>query len=172
VQAASKVDQLAAGGIDDYEIPAFLRKSEGPSSKPVFDEDSFTPNQMLEKFNELSLTTTKFSDITWELKELVSKGYVWKVLCEMVSSDDEMDTYWACLLRWLSNEVAGIISLTRHSQRLLNAQIANIEATLVQEVEEQLTQAFPTISKSSWGKTPANKKRSLLSRFKKLMPGG
>jgi hypothetical protein len=68
--------------------------------------------------------------------------------------------------------VAGIVSLTRHSQRLLNAQIANIEASLVQEVEEQLTQAFPTISKSSWGQTPATEKRSLLSRFKKLMTGG
>lgn len=171
--AASRVSDLSIQDMDDFEVPAFLRKQDDSAkSKAVFEEDSFTPEEMLEKFNELSLTTTKFSDITWELMERVSKGYVWKVLCEMASSEDEMDAYWACLLRWLSNEVAGIVSLTRHSQRLLNAQIANIEASLVQEVEEQLTQAFPTISKSSWGQTPATEKRSLLSRFKKLMSGG
>jgi Ca-activated chloride channel family protein len=171
--AASRVSDLSFQDMDDFEVPAFLRKQDdSATSKPVFEEDSFTPEEMLEKFNELSLTTTKFSEITWELMERVSKGYVWKVLCEMASSEDEMDAYWACLLRWLSNEVAGIVSLTRHSQRLLNAQIANIEASLVQEVEEQLAQAFPTISKSSWGQTPATEKRSLLSRFKKLMTGG
>ncbi len=171
--AASRVSDLSFQDMDDFEVPAFLRKQDdSATSKAVFEEDSFTPEEMLEKFNELSLTTTKFSEITWELMERVSKGYVWKVLCEMASSEDEMDAYWACLLRWLSNEVAGIVSLTRHSQRLLNAQIANIEASLVQEVEEKLAQAFPTISKSSWGQTSATEKRSLLSRFKKLMTGG
>lgn len=172
VSASAKVDALAAGGMDDYEIPAFLRKPEGPSVKPVFDDDSFTPDQMLEKFNELSLTTTKFSDITWELTERVSKGYIWKVLCDLAESKDDLDTYWACLLWWLSNEVSGIVSLTRHSQRMLNSQMAVIEATFVREVEDHLAEAFPTISNSSWGQTPETEKRSLLSRFKKLMTGG
>jgi hypothetical protein len=172
VVASARVDSLAAGGMDDFEIPAFLRKSEGSNSKPAFEEDSFTPEQMLEKFNELSLTTTKFSDITWELTERIAEGYVWNVLCKIADDESELDFYWACLLRWLSNEVAGIVSLTRHSQRLLNAQVANIESSLVQEVEEQLAQAFPTISKSSWGQTQASTKRSLLYRFRKLMTGG
>lgn len=171
-QASARVDSLAAGGVDDFEIPAFLRKSEGSNSKPAFEEDSFTPEQMLEKFNELSLTTTKFSDITWELTERIAEGYVWNVLCKIADDENELDLYWACLLRWLSNEVTGIVSLTRHSQRLLNSQIANIEVSLVQEIEEVLAQAFPTISKSSWGQTQASTKRSLLYRFRKLMTGG
>lgn len=172
-QTAGQIDSLAAGGMDDIEIPAFLRKSEmAPSTTPVFEEDSFTPELMLERFNELSLTTTKFSDITWELTEEVSDGYVWKVLSEMAESKDEIDTCWACLLWWVSNEVPGIVSLTRHSQRLLNAQITIIEATFVQKIEEHLTKAFPTISKSSWGQIPATGGRSLLSRFKRLMSGG
>lgn len=172
-QTAGQIDALAAGGINDIEIPAFLRKSERASSTlPVFDEDSFTPNQMLERFNEMSLTTTKFSNITGELTEEVSDGYVWKVLSEMAESKDEIDSFWACLLWWLSNEVPGIVSLTRHSQRLLNAQMAIIEATFAQKIEEHLSKAFPTISKSSWGHIPATERRSLLSRFKKLMSGG
>jgi Ca-activated chloride channel family protein len=170
--AASKVDALSSGGMDDYEIPAFLRKSEGHSPKPAFDEDSFTPEQMLQKFNELSVTTTKFSDITWELTERVSEGYIWKVLCDMAESKDEIDTYWACLLWWLAHEVPGISALTRHSERMLISQVKVIDALLIEEVAGQLTEAFPLISKSSWGYTPATEKRSLLTRFKKLMTGG
>ncbi len=170
--AASKVDALSAGGMDDYEIPAFLRKSEGPRTKPAFDEDSFTPEQMLQKFNELSVTTPKFSDITWELTERVSQGYIWKVLCDMAASKDEIDTYWACLLWWLAHEVPGICALTRHSERMLLPQMKVIEASLIEEVAEQLKEAFPSISRSSWGHTSATEKRSLLTRFKKLMTGG
>ena len=50
--------------------------------------------------------------------------------------------------------------------------LAVIEATFVREVEDHLSEAFPTISNSSWGQTAATEKRSLLSRFKKLMTGG
>ncbi len=158
--------------MDDYEIPAFLRKSEGPRAEPAFDEDSFTPEQMLQKFNELSVTTPKFSDITWELTERVSQGYIWKVLCDMSASKDEIDTYWACLLWWLAHEVPGICALTRHSERMLLPQMKVIEASLIEEVAEQLKEAFPSISRSSWGHTSATEKRSLLTRFKKLMTGG
>lgn len=171
--AAAKVDALASGGLDDYEIPAFLRKQDdASSSNSIFNEDSFTPDQMLEKFNELSLTTTKFNDITWELMERISEGYVWKVLCDMAESKDEIDSYWACLLWWLSNEVVGITSLNRHAQRLLNSKISLIEGTFVQEIEEHLARAFPGITKSSWGQTSASERRSLISRFKKIFSGG
>ena len=131
-----------------------------------------TPDQMLHAYNELALTTTRFSDITHELTERMGQGYVWNVLCRLADNDDDLDVYWACLLRWLSNEVPGIVSLTRHSQRLLNAEIARIDPSLVQEVEEQLAQVFASISKTSWGQAPAITKRSLLYRFRRLMTGG
>ena len=171
--AASKVDALASGGMDDYEIPAFLRKQpDSSNSKPAFDDDRFTPEQLLEKFNDMCLITTKFSDITWELTESVSDGFVWKVLCDIAEGKDKIELHWACLIRWLANEVPGIVSLTRHSQRIINAQVASIDAASIQEIEAKFVNAFPGITKSSWGQTSAAEKRSLLSRFKKLMTGG
>lgn len=62
--------------------------------------------------------------------------------------------------------------LTRRSQGLLNAEIARIDPSLVQEAEEQLAQVFASISKTSWGQAPAITKRSLLYRFRRLMTGG
>ncbi|OZA01927.1 MAG: hypothetical protein B7Y05_23840, partial [Polynucleobacter sp. 24-46-87] len=131
--AAARVDSLSAGGMDDYEIPDFLRKQSDTVSlermrnqKPLFEEDDFTPEMLLEMFNELSLTTTKFTDITWELTEKVSSGYVWEVLGFLVNVGGPVEQYWACLINWLSNETVGIVSLTRHSQRLLNAEMTNV----------------------------------------------
>ena len=113
--AAAKVDALAAGGMDDYEIPAFLRKLQEQTARQEHDQSSFTPEQMLEKFNELSLTTTKFSDVTFKLTEHMSEGYVWKVLCDMAESKEDIDIYWACLIWWLSSEVRGLVTLNRHA---------------------------------------------------------
>ena len=171
--SASSIDSMSASGMDDIEIPSFLRKqASGSGTRRTFEEDHFSPEQMLEKFNELSVVTTKFSDITWELTEKVSEGYVWKVLCELAGPGESVEVYWACLLSWLSNEVPGIVSLTRHSQRLLNVQISTVEAAAFKEIQDHFAGAFQGISKSSWGVTPAVEKRSLISRFKKLVTGG
>lgn len=170
--ALSNAD-LSIQGMDDIEIPAFLRKQDDIASPAnSFEDDSFTPEQLIEKFNDLCLITTKFSDITWELTELVSDSFVWIVLCDVSGGQDKIKLHWACLIRWLANEVPGIISLTRHSQRMINAQVASTDAATIQAIEAQFVNAFPGITKSSWGQTSAAEKRSLLSRFKKLVTGG
>jgi Ca-activated chloride channel family protein len=170
--AASRVSDLSIQDIDDFEIPSFLRKEERSSSiKSICEDDIFTPEQLLEKFNELSVSSTEFSDITRELSQLMSSGFVWKVLSDMADSPDEMDACVACLLLWLSNEVQGIVPLARHSQRLLNAQMAIIEAGYATEVQDDLAAIFSRISKSSWGQSPTSESRSLLSKFTSLLRG-
>ncbi len=165
--AMAKVDALAAWGLQDIETPAYLRKSAGDEAHSEAVEEGLTPLQMLEKFNQLSVTTTQFSDITQQLTQDILGSCVWQVLCDLEADPDDMVSHWACLIGWLSKEVAGMVALTRHSQRMLNAQIAGMDAALRQKVEGQLAQAFPNISKSSWGYTPNMKKRSMLIRFKK-----
>lgn len=163
---------LASGGMADLEIPAFLRKqADSISAKRVMEDDTVTPEQLIKRFNELSVTTTRFADIADELTLQMSRGGVWRVLSDMAGSLSPMDVCLACLLFWLTKEVPGIVSLTRHSQRLLNVQMAVIEAQFVREVEEKLSMEFPNISKSSWGNTPATEKRSLLARFKRFITG-
>lgn len=173
--AAARVDSLSAGGMDDYEIPDFLRKQSDSVSlermrnqKPLFEEDDFTPEMLLEMFNELSLTTTKFTDISWELTEKVSSGYVWEVLGFLVNVGGPIEQYWACLINWLSHETVGIVSLTRHSQRLLNAEMAKVTDVTRNIAEEKFRLDFPGIQKDTWGRTTAKEKASMKKQFKKL----
>jgi len=163
---------LAAGGDEDFEIPAFLRKQEDvvrPTPAPV--EDSCTPEQLLAKFNELSLTTTEFADITYALSNLASQERITRQSFVQIASRADREAFWACLLRWLSTSVPGMVALTRHAQRLLQAQLARVEPAFADEVEAKLAEAFPFISVSSWGGSPATQKPSLMSRFKKMVTG-
>ncbi len=173
-QTAARVDSRSGFDVDQLAIPAFLRKSDASDTQPRSYADRLTPEQLLQAFNELALTTPRFSDITHELTERMGQGRVWDVLCRLANDEDHLDVYWACLLRWLSHAVPGLVALTRHSQRLLHAQMAGIDADLVQDAEAQLTQAFAGIFPSTWGQAQADQpsRRSLLYRFRRLMTGG
>ena len=176
-QSSEKVDLMSQGGLDDYEIPAFLRKAEGDLMTDLqakffpFEEDDFTPTDMLEKFNELSVTTSNFANITWELMGKVSKGYVWEVLCDAAGENGDVDPYWACLLNWLSGAVPGIAPLARHAKRRISVELAKLDADLQQAAEAKFASAFQGISTSSWGQTKAKEKRSLGRRLKKILTG-
>lgn len=139
---------------DDLDIPAFLRRQgdDDAESNSNFIEDDFSPQMLIEKFNELCLISTKFNLITSELTELVLDEPFWEVfLLEIVESKDQMPLYWACLIRWLANDVRGVESLSRHGQRVLNAQLANVSAAEIQAVEENLIRTFIGLTKLSWG---------------------
>jgi hypothetical protein len=64
----------------------------------------------------------------------------------MAEPKHSFDFYWACLLQWLSNNVSGVKTLTRHSQRLLRVQFANVDKDDISQVQETLSRAFSKIS--------------------------
>jgi hypothetical protein len=176
-QSISKVDQLAQGGVDDYEIPDFLKKQAGGGndfgnirfSPPIiFNEDDFSPKDMLRKFNELAVETNDFSHITFELMDPIYEGEVWTVLC-IASGDGHVDNYWACLLNWLSNNAKGIVALNRHALRIMHAELAKLDDPSQQKAQDLFAKSFTNITPNSWGLAKAQKKRTLLQRLKRIM---
>jgi Ca-activated chloride channel family protein len=177
-QSISNVDQLAQGGVDDYEIPDFLKKQAGGGndfgnirfSPPIiFNEDDFSPDDMLRKFNELAVETNDFSHITFELLDPIVDGEVWTVLCNASGADGHVDHYWACLLDWLSKNVKGIVALNRHALRILQAELAKLDDPSQQKAQDLFAKSFTNITPNSWGLAKAQKKRTLLQRLKRIM---
>lgn len=177
-QSISKVDQLAQGGVDDYEIPDFLKKQAGGGndfgnirfSPPIiFNEDDFSPKDMLRKFNELAVETNDFSHITFELLDPIVDGEVWNVLCNASGADGHVDHYWACLLDWLSKNVKGIVALNRHALRILHAELAKLDDPSQQKAQDLFAKSFTNITPNSWGLAKAQKRRTLLQRLKRIM---
>jgi Ca-activated chloride channel family protein len=175
-KAAQRVKNLSTEIIDDYEIPAFLRKKadQGPLDKTSskfksFNEDNCSPNDLLEKFNYFCLSSNDFSAIAANLMGEIIEGRIWKIICEVSESTEQVDLYWACLLNWISNDVAGIVSTTRHSQRLLNAELSKYDKDLKKLIEVKFKNSFSNISKTSWGLKTEKNEHLLIRKIKKLL---
>jgi hypothetical protein len=176
-QTDAKVQSLSQSDMDDYEIPAFLKKqADGGSwgdikfSPPnIFNENDFSPDDMLHKFNELALETNDFLQIKFELMDPIYEGEVWTVLCNASGADGHVDHYWACLLDWLSKNVKGIVALNRHALRILHAELAKLDDPSQQKAQDLFAKSFTNITPNSWGLAKAQKKRTLLQRLKRIM---
>ena len=135
----------------------------------IFNENDFSPDDMLRKFNELALETNDFSHITFELMDPIYEGEVWEVLCNASGADGHVDHYWACLLDWLSKNVKGIVTLNRHALRLMQAELYKLDYPSQQKARDLFSLFFNNITTDSWGLVKAQKKRSLLQRLKRIM---
>ncbi len=171
-QSAAKVDLLAAGGMDDYEIPAFLRKQEDPSQNlSTCIGNDLNPNEVIVLFNQLTVTTTNLNKITQAvLDRFGSKGVI-KVLKELAGAKGNVDLYLICLISWLSEDVPGITMLTRHSKRLIGAKRASTSGEEFTTASAHFFKAFPQISAHSWGNIAHDDSNSLMGRIKRIVIG-
>lgn len=140
--AVAKVDALATGGMDDFEIPAFLRKQAVSYHAP-----EVTPAELLDLFNEAALVANNFS----EARELVrvknlDTGLV-KLLALVTKDAGDLTTAWALLLDWLTTQLAGHCTLNRHAQRLLRSQLAGVTDDVKLLVAKTFAAALPDIER-------------------------
>ena len=164
--------------MDSCEIPSFLRKQSDTDSRlgdikfnpsNIYNEDDFSPDDLLCKFNDLSVETNNFPHITMELMERISQGEVWTLVCDGSSLTGNVDLSWACLINWLTKNVTGIAPLNRHALRILNVELSKLDKPTQQKVNAMFAKSFANISANSWGLLKAQEKRTLIQRLKKIM---
>ena len=177
-QTSAKVQALSQADVSSFQIPAFLKKQTDSfggqgdiqfSPQDIHNEDDFSPDEMLRKFNALALETNEFSHITFELLSPIVDGQVWTTLCEAAGTNGQVDLYWACLLNWLSNNVEGIVTLNRNALRILHAELAKLDDASKDYAEDIFDLFFANITPNTWGLVKAQKKRSLLQRLKRIL---
>jgi Ca-activated chloride channel family protein len=144
--AMARVDALATGGMDDFEIPAFLRKQAVSYHTP-----EVTPAELLDLFNEAALVANNFS----EARELVLVKNIdtgmTKLLASVTKDAGDLTTAWALLLDWLATQLAGHCTLNRHAQRLLRAQLAGVTDDVKLSAAKKFTAALPDVDSENWG---------------------
>ena len=171
-QAAAKVDQLAAGGMDDYEIPAFRRKQEEiPEQSPSDQKDRSSPEELIRKLNKLTAMSMNFSEIVQSLQSELSGESILQVLHVMTMEGVTLDQAWACLFGWLSKTVQHASPLTRHSERVLKNALSNVSTKMLISLETILQDSYPKINANFWGRIYANEDRTLLGKLKELIVG-
>jgi Ca-activated chloride channel homolog len=171
-QAAARVDLLAAGGMDDYDIPAFLRKQgDHTQNTSACSGNDLNPDEVILLFNQLTVTTTNLNKITRAvLDRFGSKGVI-KVLKELAGAKGDVDLYLICLISWLSESVPGITILTKHSKRLIGTKRASTAGDEFTTASTHFFKAFPQISAHSWGNIAHDQSNSLMGRIKRIVIG-
>ena len=145
-QAAGKVDALAAGGMENFEIPAFLRKSqEGVTTMP-------TPSKLLNSFNGSAVASASFSKALSSVSFLALKTDIEKVLAVLVDGSLNIEQAWAVFLDWLVLELGEKFTLERHAQRLLKAELAAIPNQVREVAHKKLGVLLPSMDLDDWGR--------------------
>lgn len=154
---------LPPGGLDDIDIPAFLRKQVDPN---ILGHEPLSPELVLSRFNELALKHSKFFEIVNQLMHEIgqpspggiwntlrawvgnqknikpSYSAVWELIRELVGDKpDQIDLWagWACTVQWLSEELSDTIALNRHAQRILNYELQKSNALMSQKLKKMFT---------------------------------
>jgi len=177
-QAAAKVDHLANGGMDGYEIPAFLRRTDGDgffekkdSAKPEIEIDKgFPPKAIIDYFNKASLTNNDLRDVIDSINMMLKDSTVWHFIkdAEKIIKDDQIEIYWCVLINHMSENLRGKCSLERHAQRLLNTVLNQLDQLIKEKIEKDFQMKFPDLKETNWGTDPGglnsfgNKLRHLL----------
>ncbi|MDD3381821.1 MAG: VWA domain-containing protein, partial [Rugosibacter sp.] len=146
--AAARVDALSGGSMDDYQIPAFLRKQGDESdltasvknilrSKPrkLAKVPEATPLSLLQTFEasaQKMLAPHRF----------VSKLQAMNLPSEIVTLLDNLTVVlgtgakaWAVVLQWLAERLTDQITLSRQSERLLRHVLQDEDVKILQELK-------------------------------------
>jgi Ca-activated chloride channel family protein len=167
--AAARVDGMASAGMDDIEIPAFLRKQAqnvdemvprsaiSPSSPPqptvvthqVKPEEP-TPTEASKvdiavALNTAALHAASFRIALQHTLKLNMPGNYAAVIIDLTKVTKDSATSWALLFEWLFGDIEQSGLLDRHAQRLLRSQL-KLATVEMQECSRDLFERTFTVS--------------------------
>ena len=126
--AAQKQDSLATGGMDDYEIPAFLRKqADGGIPNKTIAQSTGTEQirNILRQLNALARNTMDFSLVVEQLPMIVAGTEIGAAIDAVVEAGEQREVVWAVYLNVLM-EQKSIFIIYRHAARLLRFALKNV----------------------------------------------
>ena len=146
--AAARVDALSSGSMDDYEIPAFLRKQADDSGLTASVKNILrsTPRKLAKgpKANPLAILQTFEASAQKILAphRFVSKLQAMNLPAEIVTLLDDLTVVlgtgakaWAVVLQWLAERLSDQITLSRQSERLLRHVLKDEETKILHELK-------------------------------------
>jgi Ca-activated chloride channel family protein len=152
--AASKVDGMSSAGMDDIEIPAFLRKQadssdqQVQSSTTVPDEASSSEATKVDiamALNTAALQASSFRIALQQTLKLKTPGHYAALIIELTKVTKDSATSWALLFEWLFGDIEQSGLLDRHAKRLLRSQLKLVSQEM-QECSKDLFERTLSVS--------------------------
>ncbi len=153
--------------IENYEIPAFLRKpEESPAAEGKANKDPLIPpKELIEKINGLATSNKSFEDIVRAL-ELEKKLEIISVLCRRLVSDDQsrFASGLAFLIAYIDGHINSSPMLIRHAERLLRLSASKLTPQEESQAPEVINSFLPELKLDDWGRSVSSEESGLLAR--------
>jgi hypothetical protein len=128
--------------------PAILGSGNALPSKGA---TAVSPRQLLEYCNNLAKTLADFAPLARGITALAGKGTLAALVEEQARQKGLTSVQvWAIALDWLLEQLRDKFTPSRQAQRLLRAQLRELDNVLAAEVKKILTVEFPAPSLDAW----------------------
>ncbi|PIQ54380.1 MAG: hypothetical protein COW02_05130 [Comamonadaceae bacterium CG12_big_fil_rev_8_21_14_0_65_59_15] len=147
-EAAARVEALSSSDMDDFEIPAFLRKQPddpvptplvkkllSPKPRKIAPGPVATPLTLLETFETTAQKALAPMRFVRRLQALNLPADLVSMLEELTVILGTGAKAWAVVLQWLAERLSDQITLSRQSERLLRQVLKDEDAALLQELK-------------------------------------
>jgi hypothetical protein len=129
--SASKVDTLASGGMDDLEIPAFLRR-QSANYQRIGSGDR--REQIITTFNSSIARGLNLRQALRNVMALDLEFDLIAVIQDAVQRVGSMTTAWACYLLWLSEDSKVSVRLSGEARQAIEQRLATMDAAEIRSV--------------------------------------
>lgn len=126
--SGSTVDALASGGMDDFEIPAFLRKQLGT-----------TTEEIIAAFNQAAINGQGFRQTLRAVTDLSLNDSLCRLIIKVARHAGSPMKAWACYLLWLHTSGRPALVLSAAALTLVEDQVKGIDSTTRAAIEKEFS---------------------------------
>ncbi len=164
--AAVRVDAGGASDMDEFEVPAFLRKQvDGDVPDSLSDElpkffrrspgamdlgPVATPLEVLQVFNTEAIELASANRFVGALQALHIPAEVLELLDDLTSVTGSGAKAWAIVIQWLARDLAEHFTLSRHGERLLRHLLKDEGNFTEKAMIQALVGAMGTVGRTDW----------------------
>ena len=165
--AAAKVDALASGGMDDFEIPAFLRKQPDEVTTPALQRPTaasstaqpvqrmvmpatVTPAQIIAAFNQAATLGQPFRPTLRAVTDLELEPSLCQAIVDAGQKVGSPLKAWACYLQWLHESRSAELRLSPEALVLVQGQVKDVAT----EAHADAVQAFRSLPQHAGESSP------------------
>ncbi len=173
--AASKIDAMYPGGMDDFAIPSFLRiEADKTAPQSFFQKMSqtiaqvtrqaprviepgpmVTPLELLQAFDAASSKVLSVNRFVSDMQALHIPAELAQMLDDFTVVLGSGAKAWALVINWLKENLADRVNLSRQAERLLRHHLKDEDAAILSALRDQLTDAMSTVQDPQWGQLAA-----------------
>ncbi len=166
-RSTARVAALSNGGVDDFEIPAFLRadaemksawkftlpkltKLFGRGVRTVDSGAVVTPLELLKAFDAASQKALAASRFVRDMQALNIPDHLTKLLDDFTVILGSGSKAWSVVIEWLSEHFSEQFTLSRQAERLLRNSLKSEDAVILEELKQRISEVICTAQVNAW----------------------